>query len=408
LSGSSGQAPKPFYDPLKFWIEEAHIRGLEVHAWINPYRITMNEKEPIHPNHPVLKHPEWLIQYDGQSYFNPGLPDVQSYICHIVSDIVSNYDVNGIHMDDYFYPYPKKGIVFPDSATYLSQCDTSQLKSIDDWRRNNVNITVEAIHKTIKKVKPWVVFGISPFGVWRNQANDPEGSDTKAGITNYDHLYADVKHWMAQGWLDYVAPQIYWEMTHPTASFKTLSEWWDQNSFSTPVYIGHAIYKINSNAEAWKHPEELPKQLRKCRQLASVKGNIFFRYQFLNDKLLGLQDSLTSHFYKHPALTPQATHGLAAAKTIPIKKITAGGRKLKWKVSQEHDNPTNKFVVYSYVPNEKFDTSSSAQIYAVTGSKKIKLKRKKRGAKQITYFRVAAIDQYGNEGTASGPIRMKL
>ncbi len=351
LTGEEGIAPKPYYDPLEYWIRKAKQMGIDIHAWINPYRLTSKAGEELAPNHPVARHPDWVIRYNDKLYLDPGIPGVTEYINTIVEDIVKRYDIAGIHMDDYFYPYPVNGIEFPDSVSYRTYCDTAKFADREEWRRDNVNRTVSSLYKTVKKIKPWVAFGISPFGVWRNSDADPRGSATQAGITNYDKLHADVLTWLENGWVDYVAPQIYWYMEHPAAGFRELADWWDRNSSGVPVYAGLSIYKINSGKPEWEDPSEIPDQIMMTRTLNNFEGSIFFRYAFLNSDLLGLQDSLRYYLYSSPALTP-VVKGNVDILPVKIAKVKAGRKKLKWKVEKDEAENIKYFVVYSYPKGE--------------------------------------------------------
>ena len=191
LTGNPGQPPKPFYDPLAFWIKECHNRGMELHAWLNPYRVAQKSIELLAGNHIAFQHSEWILKYGDKLYFDPGLPETRDFVIKVVKDIVARYDVDAIHFDDYFYPYPLKED-FPDTTSFAKYNRGFKIENKADWRRDNVDITIKTLNDTIKATKPWVKFGISPFGVWRNIADDPKGSNTKAGTTNYDHLYAEV------------------------------------------------------------------------------------------------------------------------------------------------------------------------------------------------------------------------
>ena len=222
LTGTQGQMPSPMWDPMQFMIEECQKRNMEFHAWINPYRVKTSLKNKLAPEHIYHQHPEWFVTYGDQLYFDPALPESREHICKIVTDIVSRYDVDAIHMDDYFYPYPVNGLDFPDDASFARYGGGFTNKA--DWRRSNVNVLIKKLHETIRGIKPWVKFGISPFGIYRNQKSDPLGSNTN-GLQNYDDLYADVLLWAREGWIDYNIPQIYWEIGHKAADYETLVKW---------------------------------------------------------------------------------------------------------------------------------------------------------------------------------------
>ena len=294
LTGTQGV--NPGYDPLKFMIEEAHKRGIEFHAWFNPYRLTMSGGvENLSRDNIGRKRPEWTVKYGKQLYLNPGIPEVNDYVVDSIVEVVKNYNIDGVHMDDYFYPYKIKGQEYPDSAQY--QKYGKKFASIGDWRRDNINRLVEKLQKEIKKEKSDILFGISPFGVWRNVSTDPaRGSNTQAGVQNYDDLYADILHWMDKGWLDYVAPQIYWNQGFKVAEYNTLVEWWSKyaKKSDTALYIGQAAYKVKD----WSNPNELRNQINYNRNYSEVKGSIFFSYKSIKENPKSVLDTLLSGPYR--------------------------------------------------------------------------------------------------------------
>ncbi|MFC3417268.1 glycoside hydrolase family 10 protein [Algoriphagus hitonicola] len=254
LTGKEGTAPNTIENPLTWMINQAHERGLEFHAWLNPYRATFDDKTSLlSQDHDFNLHRDWMLKYGPKYYYNPGLPEVREKFIAVIDELVNNYDLDAVHFDDYFYPYKIGNQIFPDQKTFNQYKKPGQ--TIDDWRRENVNLLIQAVHQTIKKSKPWVQFGISPFGVWRNQDKDPKGSPTRAGQTNYDDLYADPLTWMKNGWIDYLIPQLYWSMDYELASYRKLNDWWSINNFGTHIYIGNGPYKIRDNADkAWDNP----------------------------------------------------------------------------------------------------------------------------------------------------------
>jgi uncharacterized lipoprotein YddW (UPF0748 family) len=302
LTGVQGRAPVPYYDPLEFMIQEAHKRGMEFHAWLNPYRANFNIRTAsIAKDHMTRIHPEWFVTYGGKKYFNPANKEGQQFVVKVVEDIVRRYDVDAIHMDDYFYPYRVQGEEFPDGAAYRqSGSDLSK----DDWRRSNVDSIISKLSIAIKKEKPYCKFGISPFGVWRNKADDPEGSDSKAMTTNYDDLYADILLWLQEGWIDYVAPQLYLEIGHDKMAYEKLLDWWGNHSYGRHIYIGHAFYRATERSAAWKNPNELPNQIRLLRDNPNVQGSIFYSSKSFNNNPNGWNDSLQDNYYRTPALIP--------------------------------------------------------------------------------------------------------
>ena len=302
LTGKQGVAPFPYYDPLLFMIEETHKRGMEFHAWLNPYRAVNNIYEStIAPGHLTRLFPQWFITYGGKKIFDPGLPVVREHINRVVKDILERYDVDAIHFDDYFYPYPGEG-VFHDEVSY-ARYGAGMEKN--DWRRSNVDSIILLLSKTIKQINPRVKFGISPFGVWRNSNKDPRGSNSKAGVTNYDDLYADILLWLQKGWIDYVVPQLYWETTHSYVGYYMLMDWWSKNTFGKQLFIGHGIYRtLESRKGAWKSRKEIPNQLKALRQNKNVMGSVFFSSKTFESNPNGWNDSLQNNYYQYPAIVP--------------------------------------------------------------------------------------------------------
>lgn len=318
LTGTQGKPPSPYYDPLKFMIDEAHKRGMEFHAWLNPYRANFNIKTAsISPNHVTRIHPEWFLTYGDKKYFDPSNTDAQDFVVKVVRDIVSRYDIDAIHMDDYFYPYRIAGKEFPDAAAYVRSGSTL---SKDDWRRSNVDSIIVKLNTAIKAEKPYVKFGVSPFSVWRNKDRDPEGSNTKAGQTNYDDLYANILLWMQKGWVDYVAPQLYLEIGHDKIAYETILDWWSKHSYGRHIYIGHGIYRVNEKNAAWKTPIELPNQIKLLRKYPEVQGSIYFSSKSFDRNPNGWNDSLRNNYYREPALIPEM-------EWLPKKPATTTSRR---------------------------------------------------------------------------------
>ena len=301
LTGKQGRPPIPYYDPLQFMIEETHKRGMEFHAWCNPYRAEFKiGLSTISPSHITKIHPEWFLIYGDKRYFDPGNKEAQLFVNTIIKDIVRNYAVDAIHFDDYFYPYRITGIEFPDSISY-SKYGNGLNK--EDWRRSNVDSIIVLLGKTIKAINPECKFGISPFGVWRNRNKDPDGSDTKAGQTNYDDLYADILLCLKKGWIDYVAPQLYWEFGHKAAPYEVLIDWWNNHTYGRHCYIGLGIYRAGTN-DAWKDKTQLPRQITLLRSKANINGIIFFSSKSFNSNPNGWNDSLQQNYFKTQALIP--------------------------------------------------------------------------------------------------------
>lgn len=304
LTGIQGQPPIPYYDPLQFMITETHKRGMEFHAWMNPYRavfkIGLSSLSSVHLTN---IHPGWFLNYGDKKYFDPGNKTVQAYVTMVVRDLVNRYNVDAVHFDDYFYPYRIMGKEFPDDSTYALYGNGL---SRDDWRRSNVDSIIVMLSRAIKIENKKCQFGISPFGVWRNADKDPvNGSNTKAGQTNYDDLYADILLWLKKGWIDYVAPQLYWEFGHKAAPFEVLVDWWSRHTYGKNCYIGLGIYRAGTN-DAWKDSTQLTRQIELLRNTPHINGMIFFSSKSFNKNPNGWNDSLRLNYFKDPAGAPAA------------------------------------------------------------------------------------------------------
>lgn len=345
----TGEQGKPVsYDPLAFVVEEAHKRCLDVHVWLNPYRLGTSNTA-LAPNHIYRQHPEWFVKYGKQWYFNPGLEETRTWLCRVAADIVSRYDVDGLHFDDYFYPYRVPGEEFPDNNTFRTH--SRGFTDKEAWRRNNVDLVIQQLHDTIKALKPWVEFGISPFGVWRNEATDPvRGSATKAGVQNYDDLYADILLWLEKGWIDYVVPQLYWEIGKQVADYRILTYWWDRYRYGQNLYIGQSLSGLgHSKVAAWNQPNEICRQLRLNRQVEGVSGQVFFPIHNLFENRLGLCDSLRADFYRYPALPPSVERNAhlvmppANLELLPVEGSYIQTR-LQWQAVAD----ARYYVVYAF------------------------------------------------------------
>ncbi|MFK3903694.1 family 10 glycosylhydrolase [Bacillus sp. JNUCC-24] len=389
LTGTQGKDPG--YDPLEFMIEEAHKRGLEFHAWFNPYRITMNHTDlsRLSADHPARQHPDWTIAYGNQLYYNPGIPETQDFIIGGIEEVVKNYDIDAVHMDDYFYPYKIAGVPFPDQETYETY-GKKAFTHIEDWRRDNVNQLVKQINDTIKKEKPYVKFGISPFGVWRNIKDDPTGSNTTAGMTNYDDLYADTREWIQQHDIDYVTPQIYWSIGFQAAAYDVLTKWWSNEVKGEPVhlYIGQAAYKINQNSDpAWSDPEEYFRQIELNRQSQLVQGSMHFSLKDLNRNPLNVKDRLREESYSKPALIPEMPwlHQKAPKKPIiqSVKK-TSDGTALQ--IKNDPHSTVSYYAVYRLTNKGTYELLQTVRKEkgAITTIKDLPVNQKKMDTYKIT------------------------
>ncbi|MEO3874420.1 family 10 glycosylhydrolase [Nonomuraea sp. B12E4] len=331
LTGTQGG--NPGYDPLAFMVNEAHARNLEFHAWFNPYRIA-NHADPARlvSTHPARQHPDWRFAYDGKLYYNPGIPEVREFIEDAIMDAVTRYDVDGVHLDDYFYPYPVSGQTIPDAAAYARY--GGAFGDVADWRRDNVNQLVRELDQRIHTAKPHVSFGVSPFGIWRNAGTDPLGSRT-SGLQSYDAIYADTRQWVKQGWVDYIAPQIYWHIGFPTAAYEVLTAWWSDvvRDSGVQLVIGQAAYRAGASGQdaAWQDPAELSDHLSDNRRHPEVAGDIYFSAKDVRADRIGAMTRLVNTHYTRPALLPaRGTGGAPAAPAITSATPVSNGVQLAW------------------------------------------------------------------------------
>jgi len=409
ITGIQGQAPNPNYDPLSFWVTECHKRGMEFHAWLNPYRVAMKFDQALSTSHIAFKHPEWILKYGEKLYFDPGIPETRQFVSQVVQDIVTRYDVDAIHLDDYFYPYPLKE-AFPDTTSFNLYNRGFSAENIADWRRENVDICIKMLNDSIKSIKPWVKFGISPFGVWRNKADDPLGSDTKAGATNYDHLYANIIKWQEKGWIDYCLPQLYWRIGHPLVDFTLLANWWKIHAYNRAMYIGQAPYRIDANSKTkeWTEADQLPKQIEVIRNIPEISGSAFYSSKWFKGNLLGFQDSLRLNYYKNPAIIPPMPW-LDNTPPQRISKLKRSGKKVKWEpfpATSEMDKPW-QYVIYLNEEGQTFDAEKSEFIYKIVKSTDFKFQRINRKKKKYE-VRISVLDRLNNESTLSLPVHLKL
>lgn len=376
LSGTAGVAPKPVWDPLQFMITEAHKRGMELHAWINPYRVTSSKSDKPAVGHIYYKHPEWFIRYaDGKIYFDPGLPESRDFIDKVVRDLLKRYDIDAIHMDDYFYPYPVAGKEFGDDKSYAKYGGEM---SRDDWRRHNVDLLIEQLHATIMEVKPHVRFGISPFGIWRNKKNDPTGSETD-GLQCYDALYADCPLWTRKGWVDYMVPQLYWELEHKRAPTLELMRWWNTRSNGRHMYYGFSITNMMDNRDIaaaggdTTRASQLYHKLDLMQSLDSVHGLVWWPGYSLTKNYKGVADSLQSTSQVVPALIPASTwiddKAPAAVTNVHLSVTKQGKHMLRWQAPVESDpmQQAVRYVIYAWDKTDGGMPNLRDRVWLITG-----------------------------------------
>ncbi len=386
LNGENNKAPFPYYDPLAFIIEETHKRGMEFHAWLNPYRAVVNYQEYRSNPFPLTyEKPEWFINHGKNKYFDPGLPEVRAYTTKVVTDIVQHYDIDAIHFDDYFYPYKVKDQEFNDQRSFKAHGGAFYPDHPDDWRRQNVNKIIQQLHHTIKTMKPWVQFGISPFGVWRNQSDDLRGSMTKAGQTNYDDLYADIILWMKNGWIDYILPQAYWHIGHEKVDYKEVVQWWSKNTFGTNLYIGHGLYKLGdkSEFEAWnlQKPTQIESQLALNKEIPNIEGSVFFSAKSFLQNPYQINEILKSDYFQNPVLQPIANKNEKfTPQPVTDARLTRLKNKqylLEWDVTPEKLSfQAVKFLVYHFAQGEVHNINKTSNILSLTGERFLEIPKK--------------------------------
>lgn len=416
LTGTQGQ--NPGWDPLAWMIGECHKRNMEIHAWINPYRAKTKATSSLASNHIAITHPERVFEYDGLYILNPALAVNREYICKIADDIVRRYDIDGFHIDDYFYPYPVAGVKIPDDRDYAAD---NRGMSIGDWRRDNVNKFIHQLSDSIHSVKPWVKFGVSPFGIYHNartrvvntDGNVVKGSNT-GGLQNYDDLYADVLTWTDNGWIDYCVPQLYWQIGHKTADYETLIKWWNENvgNQNTLLYIGEDVERTikyadvdnpNTNQVAAKH-----KLHEECR---NVDGTVLWYAKAAVDNYSNFGVFLRNYYWKYPALQPLMPFidGKAPGKPKKLKAFSADdGVYLTWKAPKGNGwkDEVAKYVVYQFDASEPLNIDDASHIITITDKNAIKVLRPKSVGKYV--FVVTALDRMSNEsGITKKKVKIK-
>lgn len=365
LTGTQGKDPG--YDPLEFFIQEAHARGIEVHAWLNPYRAKANAANEASANHVSQKLPQYVYRYRNLEWMDPGAQEIQDQTYNVVIDLVKRYDLHGVHIDDYFYPYPD-GTPFPDTKTYEAYKANGGTLKLDDWRRNNVDTLIERVYRGIKKTKPWVAFGISPFGLYR--PGYPEGTK---GLDQYTALYADPKKWIEEKWVDYSAPQLYWSSTSSTLGFEKLLAWWTGITDSHLIMSGHSVSHVNVTGDDYWPPEEIVTQLnltRKYRDKRAV-GDIFFSMRTIKSNKDGLGDKLAAA-YGSTALPPMLVTSRSMELQPPGTQLAAGKltishpnlAQLKWWVVYQH--LADKDLMLEVLPASQKDMTLKTGEYLVT------------------------------------------
>lgn len=391
LTGKMGQPPKPYYDPLAFTISEAKKRMLEVHAWFNPFRARHpSAKGNVSPKHITQQRPELIRRYGSLEWLDPGDPQVQSHSLRVILDVLQRYDVDGIHIDDYFYPYPLKrrdgGVVpFPDAKTYARYQRAGGKLARDDWRRDNVNRFVKHLYTSVKRHKPWVSFGISPFGIWR-----PGYPKSIKGMDAYATLYADALSWWQLGWVDYLTPQLYWSIEAKGQSFPVLLNWWAaQNKMGRHLWPGMSVRGTTED----RHPFEILKQVGAARSQSGVSGHVHYGMNSILTNRLGIAHYLQNHAYQTPALVPASPW--LTSRRMPKPKLMFGSRE-NGNLAAFHWRPRTTTEAKYWVIQEKLGTNWTTTF--LPGGQKSKFVHGPLDTRLPDAVAVTPIDLYGVAG----------
>jgi uncharacterized lipoprotein YddW (UPF0748 family) len=403
FTGVQGLAPEGDFDLMQFLIEECHKRNMEFHAWLNPYRAGASGSNDFAPSHIMYTHPGRFVKYDDLIYFDPGQPQNRKFICTVVEDIVRRYDVDGIHLDDYFYPYPVSGVPFPDDRSFNRFGKEAGFteETRGDWRRQNVNSLIREMYEAIHAVKPWVRFGISPFGIYRNAGSTPDASGSFTnGLQSYDDLYTDVLLWAREGWIDYVIPQLYWEIGHQAADYANLVNWWNNHSEGRHLYVGQDVARTMKAGQ-------LTTKMSYERVLPHISGNCFWPANEILWNNTGVGDSLRTHYHRYPALLPSYSHQNRHAPG-KVKDLSAefspDGVLFRWNAQLTSDPADARyFVVYVFPEKGKMDINDPSRILALTSRTSYTLPYNRlKGNLRIV---VTAVNRFHNE---SGKTQIKI
>ena len=394
LSGTQGQAPDPYYDPLTFAIDEAHKRGMELHAWINPYRARHPSSKSTAPNHISKTQPAIVRKYGTHLWLDPGEPDTQEWSRNVIMDIVKRYDVDGIHVDDYFYPYRendknKKEIPFPDDASYKKYTNAGGTLGRDDWRRENVNQFIQKVYSSVKAEKPWVKVGISPFGIYR-----PGYPAQIKGFDAYQEIYCDSQKWLREGWCDYLAPQLYWPIAQAPQSYPVLLKWWtEQNIKGRHIWAGNYTSRVADGGAKPYSVEEVVNQVQATRNQPGATGNVHFSMEALMHDRKGLDERLMQTVYQSPALIPASPWLSSKQPGQPLTLIQVDPNtndvKLSWSAPQG-DTPAQWIVQTRQAGTWKTQILPGKQSGATINSSGHAL--------NVDMVALSLVDRYGNQG----------
>ncbi|TFW21980.1 hypothetical protein E4L98_12595 [Duganella callida] len=407
LTGQQGRPPAPAWDPLQFWIEQAHARGLELHAWFNPYRARhATARTPLAANHIARRRPDVVKPYGRYLWMDPGEAAASQHTLDVVLDVVHRYDIDGVHIDDYFYPYPidtanaagpegvaldagvgaRQELEFPDQPSWQRYLLGGGTLDRAHWRRQNVNALIEAMYTGIRKEKAWVRFGISPFGIGRPDKRPPG----IVGFSQYDKLYADAELWLANGWLDYLAPQLYWPVAQAPQAFDVLLDYWlAQNTRARHVWPGLYTSRIDNSAKAFA-PEEIVKQIGVTRSRNGVRGHLHFSIAALMENRKGIADQLRTQAYQTAALTPPTPWLGAEPPGAPQAAARRESNGVALKLSPGGGKPATHYAIWSRYGNEwRFAVAPASRPVLLLADDAAG------GAAQMVV--VSAVDRLGNE-----------
>lgn len=398
-----GRSKSEDWDPLAFVISEGHRLGMAVHVWINPYRASASSKLKLSPKHAAAKHPEWVIPYGNQLYFDPGLPEYRRYLIDVLRDLVMRYDLDGLHLDDYFYPYPQAGLSFDDDKSFerygIAMGYSPEDKAI--WRRNNVTLLIDQIHELLVNTKPWVALSLSPFGIYRNKKDDPQGSRTD-GLAAYDDLYADILHWVEEGWITYLMPQVYWNIGNEKADYQELVPWWHKR-------VGQkAQLAIGQDIERTMRGGQLYDKLALSRRYAL--GNVWWPADELWKNKGNIQIDLKRFFQRTKALLPEIKGPLGKVEaperlSYVMEDVNEEGHILMWEDRREQDNPESAYMygIYAIPRGSEIDIDNPVNLIDITSSNMYRLPSF--GGKSEYTFLITVINRFWQE---SEPFKIKV
>lgn len=399
LTGEQGKAPEPYYDPLELAISEAHARNIELHAWFNPYRAVKKiDAYKAADNHVSVQHPDWILQFKDYKMLDPGHPDARKYVLDVMTDVLENYDVDGIHFDDYFYPYGPK-VSNEDSLTFANY--SRGFTDIDDWRRDNINQLMREIYQVVNELKPYVKFGISPFGIVKNEYAGTNG------FNSYEILYCDPLTWLNEQIVDYINPQLYWEMDHELAPYKKLLPWWTTVKNNRHLYIGHFSSKMAAEKYEGDYTE-LGNQI-KMNRVNDVEGSVFFSAKSISRNWSGFADTLKEHYYKYPALPPVMSWKDSIPPLPPVNVTISEDDDyiiVNWETPDIADDGQYPYyyIVYRFERDKKVDITNTANIvYKTFDGETIYLEKKSKTENSKCVYVVTSLDRLHNESDYSSP-----